>query len=75
MGLRENTWQERSGLMERSSRRMGQQDGIVPGVAPAIGAADDHLIPSVFLVAENGFIDLHLPLNGGFDGELSFAFS
>ncbi len=26
----------------------GQQDGIVPGVAPAIGAADDHLIPSVF---------------------------
>ena len=51
----------------------GQQDGIVSGVAPAVGAADDHLIPSVFLVAEDGFVDLHLPLNGGFDGELPFG--
>ena len=51
----------------------GQQDGVVSGVAPAIGAADDHPVSAVFLIAENGIIDFQLPLNGGLYREFPFC--
>ena len=47
----------------------GQQNGVVSGVAPAVGSADDHLIPALLLIAENGLVDLQLALDGGLDGE------
>ena len=55
----------------------GLQDGVVPGVAPAIGAADEHAVPAggeiLFpgLLAQDGLVDVQLAAQGALQGELA----
>ena len=49
------------------------QNGVVPGVATAIGPADYHAVPLLFgaaVPAENFFVDMELGVHRALDGEL-----
>ena len=51
----------------------GLQNGVVAGVAPAIGTADHHAVPGglqAAVAAENLLIDVKLRVHGLLDGEL-----
>ncbi len=54
----------------------GLQNGVISGVAPAIGSAHQRPVPAARLprlAAENGAVDLQLTVQGAFQRELAAA--
>ena len=52
----------------------GLQNGLVPGVAPAVGPTDHHAVPLSLLFtplpAQDGFVDVQLAADGALNGEI-----